>query len=612
MRRLSRLRAHAAHAAHAVSAAMLLAAGLPPATASTAATAATADTPDAAPAQASAATPRALPGQPLRLATAQQAPATATLALQAGDFVEGTLDGPAATLDLLDAQGRHLRRLVAADGLSRGFLFVAPNDADYLLRVQPADRSAAAAPHVLTIAPPVPRARQRAPGTPLESPRLRRLARDLAEGGGSEAFWHEMAARGTPLVEALADTASPAQTSTGGPAEVLVTFLWRGAAHGVRLLGSPAGDHDPLARLGDSDVWYRSYRVPAGTRLSYQLAPDVPELDAPAAQRRRAILATARRDPLNPQAFPALPPDAPDAYAQKSVLELPGAPPQPWLARRPGVPAGTVQRHRLASRLLGDTREVYVYRPAPGAAAGQRQAPRGARAAALLVLFDAHAYLSTVPTPVILDNLVHDGLLPPMPALILANPSAQARATDLPPRPAFADFLAEELLPWAAAQGVAAPAARTIVAGSSYGGLAAAYAALRHPQRFGLVLSQSGSFWWAPGAAPGTGPAAGDAAPEWLTRRYAASPRLPLRFYLEAGRFEDGRGPTGILTTTRHLRDVLRARGYPVRHAEFASGHDYLQWRGTLACGLMALAGTAKAQRELAGDGEVARACPMS
>ena len=60
--------------------------------------------------QASAATPRALPGQPLRLAAAQQAPATATLALQAGDFVEGTLDGPAATLDLLDAQGRHLRR----------------------------------------------------------------------------------------------------------------------------------------------------------------------------------------------------------------------------------------------------------------------------------------------------------------------------------------------------------------------------------------------------------------------------------------------------------------------------------------------------------------------
>ena len=156
----------------------------------------------------------------------------------------------------------------------------------------------------------------------------------------------------------------------------------------------------------------------------------------------------------------------------------------------------------------------------------------------------------------------------------------------------------------------AAPAPRTIIAGSSYGGLAAAYAALRHPQRFGTVLSQSGSFWWAPGGPARAGgrrrgPRMADAP---LRRQPApAAALLP-----EAGCFEDGRGPTGILTTTRHLRDVLRARGYPVRHAEFASGHDYLQWRGTLACGLMALAGTAKAQRELAGDGEVARACPMS
>jgi len=53
---------------------------------------------------------------------------------------------------------------------------------------------------------------------------------------------------------------------------------------------------------------------------------------------------------------------------------------------------------------------------------------------------------------------------------------------------------------------------------------------------------------------------------------YAASPRLPLRFYLEAGQFEDGRGAVNIFTTTRHMRDVLRAKGYPVRHAEFASG----------------------------------------
>lgn len=57
-----------------------------------------------------------------------------------------------------------------------------------------------------------------------------------------------------------------------------VTFLWRGASRNVFILGSPAGDHDPLFRLGDSDVWFRSYVVPADTLMQYKLAPDVPQV----------------------------------------------------------------------------------------------------------------------------------------------------------------------------------------------------------------------------------------------------------------------------------------------------------------------------------------------
>ena len=45
------------------------------------------------------------------------------------------------------------------------------------------------------------------------------------------------------------------------------------------------------------------------------------------------------------------------------------------------------------------------------------------------------------------------------------------------------------------------PADRTVLAGSSYGGLAATTVAMRHPEVFGNVLSMSGSFWWSP---PGT------------------------------------------------------------------------------------------------------------
>lgn len=76
--------------------------------------------------------------------------------------------------------------------------------------------------------------------------------------------------------------------------------------------------------------------------------------------------------------------------------------------------------------------------------------------------------------------------------------------------------------------------------------------------------------------------------------QFARSPRLPLRFYLEAGTHETmvvGGGPVSLLGSVRHMRDVLVAKGYPVTYAEFEGGHDYACWRATLADGLIHLAG---------------------
>ncbi|WP_163094917.1 enterochelin esterase domain-containing protein, partial [Acinetobacter baumannii] len=84
------------------------------------------------------------------------------------------------------------------------------------------------------------------------------------------------------------------------------------------ILGSPAGDHDPLFRLGDSDVWFRSYVVPADTLMQYKLAPDVPQVAGGAREQRRAILVSAQADPLNPNSVNA----AHDRWSRYSLLAL--------------------------------------------------------------------------------------------------------------------------------------------------------------------------------------------------------------------------------------------------------------------------------------------------
>lgn len=78
-----------------------------------------------------------------------------------------------------------------------------------------------------------------------------------------------------------------------------------------------------------------------------------------------------------------------------------------------------------------------------------------------------------------------------------------------------------------------------------------------------------------------------------MVKQFLTSPTLPLRFYLAAGTFEIDRNGAGgdILETTRHLRDVLLAKGYYVHYEQFVGGHDGLSWPGTLANGLIALLG---------------------
>lgn len=58
--------------------------------------------------------------------------------------------------------------------------------------------------------------------------------------------------------------------------------------------------------------------------------------------------------------------------------------------------------------------------------------------------------------------------------------------------------------------------------------------------------------------------------------------------YMEIGVYDPG---AAMLGSNRELRDVLQLKGYDVDYHEFAGGHNTLNWRGSLASGLITLLG---------------------
>ncbi|OKI10335.1 esterase [Streptomyces sp. CB02923] len=410
------------------------------------------------------------------------------------------------------------------------------------------------------------------PAETADSPRLTRLAAELAAAGPADAragllarFWAEAAETGTPLVEPL----------DGDPDHRGVTFLWRGdpATRQVLLMVNRLMDRADLAsslmrRLPGTDVWHLTYRLRVDHRGSYRIAPDTG--DHPAGDLG-ALSATGVGDPLNPRTVATRWHGPPS-----SVFELPDAPARPWThPAHSGAPRGTVRRDQVVSAALGSQREVWVYEP-PAGPATDRARPH----TDTLVLLDGDMWFGQLHLEDVLDGLIADGAIPPLTVLAPHAVDNATRAREMGGHPEYAAFLAGELLPWAAAHlPVATDPARTVVAGQSLGGLAALYAGYAAPDRFGNVLAQSPSMWWQPPGEP-------SAETAWITRRYAEGAPRGLRLHLDVGLHE-----WGMLEQTRDLRQVLRDGGHPVTGTDFNGGHDYVCWTVALAQGLITLLG---------------------
>ncbi len=393
-----------------------------------------------------------------------------------------------------------------------------------------------------------------------------------------ESLRADLRAAGGPLTEPAGD-------------DLLVTFVWIGPQRQVSLRGAQlfedrnAMSH-PMEHVEGTEVWHLDVVAPRGVATVYQYLVDDPFLDVDrsdlALLGRLAVEARERSyaDPFNPErlypqaAMVAGVLDAP-AGQWDSVLELPGLSPSPWF----GGEEPPLVSHRLASHALGNERTVSVYTPG-----GDGPYP-------LVVLLDGESWVTVARLHVAIAALVEAGEMAPAVVAFVANPpgSMAARMTEMACDPRMPRMLADELLPFLRSR--YALTGEVVLGGTSLGGLASAFAAHERPEVFSAVLSVSGSFWWGYTAEPGGWGKDGE--PEWLTRAYAAAPRVPARFWIDVGRLETGPSPMapGIdqRAANRHMRTVLIAKGNEVTYHEAPGGHDFATFRRSAVQGLRTL-----------------------
>jgi enterochelin esterase-like enzyme len=503
-------------------------------------------------------------------------------------------------LSVLKPDGTIARRAIissatSAAELKGSFPFAAEGAGSYSFKIEnPGDQTASYELAIDGLVSLDERLKPQPASDPYPTTRIQALRKQISAGQtNTESFWKQVKAQGTPLTEPY---------GSDGKYQ-LVTFLWRSTydTRNVFVIGSFWGfdgtaDKYSMHRIPDSDIWYLTLKLPSGARVNYQLSPNDPlTSEGPRAAQRAA---TRQADPFSLNPLSKCSPET-SKFRCRSVAELPGVAPQPWLVSKPGVAEGRVEKQTIKSAIQKIDRPFSVYTPANYNADGPPNA--------LLILFDGEDLANDASPVTTLNNLIAASKIPPTVAVFVEN-VPRRRLVDLVASDEFADFMAKELVPWVRSHyNVTKDPKKTVVTGYSAGGLASVYVARRHPKVFGNVLSRSGAFWWSfehnggicGARCPDSGGRGGDGSQDattegnFLVKEFLASPKLPLRFYLTAGTFEsDTSGEGGnILETTRHLRDVLLAKGYQVHYQQFVGGHDGLSWRGGLADGLINLLG---------------------
>jgi enterochelin esterase family protein len=206
-------------------------------------------------------------------------------------------------------------------------------------------------------------------------------------------------------------------------------------------------------------------------------------------------------------------------------------------------------------------------------------APSTGRPTAAILFLDAELYLERVGAAAVVRGCLERRAIPPAVAVFLSGGGAADRHEDFVCRPEYARFVAGDLV--GSVREEHPGVTEVVIAGLSLSGLAAAYAATRHPAVFRAAVCQSPSFWWERGRFAEELPAAAPAGPEfWISvgsRETEAGVSHP-----PSGLRQELTQVAGCVTAAA----ALRTKGYSVSYREYDGGHDTKCWRDDLSLAL--------------------------
>lgn len=376
-----------------------------------------------------------------------------------------------------------------------------------------------------------------------------------------EQFWKSIDKSQTPIIEKLNDASSR------------VIYLWRGAQHNVRLVGGPSNDHEWLTRIPNTDIWFKEAIVKSDFIGSYSFAVDIKNVDGYLSnycphlntelnetREQRMVLRDAfQLDPYNSKRF--LGEDI-VGLRNENLLMLHQAPPfvdPSQYAKR----TLQLKAFNLKSNILNNERKITIYQSA-------KKNPEQSYITA--IFFDGNEYANLLNIPKALDILVEQGKLPPVQAIFIDPINAQIRPKELTPNADFSQFFQKEFLPWLD-QHIERDVSKTVLLGSSLGGLSSAYIALENPTKISHVVPLSGSFWWKKDKSD---------EPNGMSK-IIRNKTLPIKqhWFISANSYETSRAHNelSILNSSQIVANDLREKGQDVVFNSYTGGHSYAVWQ---------------------------------